>query len=345
MTRRYLIGKLGRAAVTIAAIAVLNFVLFRMLPGDPTRTFLPRNVTHERRQQIRADLGLSLPVLPVNLVLTNQGPQIRGFPASLGHNQFLAYLDNLAHLTLGDSFAARRPVVAVIAERIWPTVLLVGLAELLAIVVGVLVGLRAGWKRGGPFDTLNINVALALYAVPLFWLGMILLMAFASPAGLKLFPTGHMITPGAVFASPLDQLADVASHTVLPVVTLALGLYAGYALIMRSSVVEVLAEDYVTTARAKGLREGQILRRHVAPNALLPTVTQVALALGAILGGAIGVEQVFTWPGLGTLTIIAIQSKDYPILQGIFLFLTVTVVLANLLADLVYGMLDPRVRA
>jgi peptide/nickel transport system permease protein len=131
---------------------------------------------------------------------------------------------------------------------------------------------------------------------------------------------------------------------VLPVVTLALGLYAGYALIMRSSVVEVLAEDYVTTARAKGLRESQILSRHVIPNALLPTVTLIALALGSILGGAIGVEQVFTWPGLGTLTIDAIQAKDYPILQGIFLFLTVSVVLANLLADLVYGLLDPRVR-
>jgi peptide/nickel transport system permease protein len=345
MTSRYLLRRLGRAILTIAAIALLNFVLFRMLPGDPTRTFLPRNVSHDRREQIRDSLGLNLPVLPVNLVFTHFGPQIRGFPQSLTHNQLLTYLDNLAHLTLGDSFAAKRPVVAVIAERVWPTVLLVGLAELLAIVIGLLVGIRAGWKRGGLFDTINLNVALALYAVPLFWLGMILLMAFASPAGLKLFPTGHMTTPGAVFSSPIALLLDMASHLVLPVITLALGLYAGYALIMRSSVVEAMAEDYVLTARAKGLRDADVLRRHVVPNALLPTVTVIALALGSILGGAIGVEQVFTWPGLGTLTINAIQSKDYPVLQGIFLVLTVTVVLANLLADVIYGLLDPRVRA
>src|ERR1700693_5647757 len=344
MTWRYLLRKLGQALLTIAGIALLNFVLFLMLPGDPTRTFLPRNVTQLRREQIRTDLGLNQPTLPIDLAFTRSGPEIRNFPESLAHNQFFTYIGNLAHLTLGDSFAERRPVSVVISERIWPTVLLVGLAELLAIVVGLFVGIRAGWKRGGPFDAININVALALYAIPLFWLGMILLMVFASPAGLGLFPIGHMVTPGVDFASPVDQVLNVAAHAVLPVVTLALGLYAGYALIMRSAIVEVLAEDYVTTARAKGLRGSQILRRHAVPNALLPTVTLAGLAVGSILGGAIGVEQVFTWPGLGTLTINAIQAKDYPVLQGIFLFLTVSVVLANLLADLIYGILDPRVR-
>ena len=344
MSRRYVLRKLATALLTIAAIVLLNFVLFRMLPGDPTRTFLPRSVTQERREQIRQQLGLTQPILPVQIVVSNDGIEIADFPASLGQNQLWTYLGNLATLNLGDSFQERRPVVDVLAERIWPTVILVGVAELAALLLGLAVGIRAGWKRGGMFDTLNINVALALYAVPLFWLGMVLLMAFASPSGIKLFPTGHMITPGALFASPVDQVLDVAWHTVLPATTLALGLYAGYALIMRSSIVEVLAEDYIVTARAKGLREGDILRRHAIPNALLPTVTLVALALGFILGGAIGVEQVYTWPGLGTLTVEAIDAKDYPVMQGIFLLLTVSVVLANLAADLVYGVLDPRVR-
>jgi peptide/nickel transport system permease protein len=153
-----------------------------------------------------------------------------------------------------------------------------------------------------------------------------------------------MVTAGATFASPVDRLVDLGRHLVLPVATVALGLIGQYAIVMRSSIVETMSEEYVTTARAKGLSDGWVLRHHALPNALLPTVTLVAINLGYVVAGAITVEVVFNWPGLGTLTVEALSARDYPVLQGIFLLLSVSVVLANLAADMLYGRLDPRVR-
>jgi peptide/nickel transport system permease protein len=153
-----------------------------------------------------------------------------------------------------------------------------------------------------------------------------------------------MVTPGARHTDPVAYWVDVLRHLVLPATTLALGLIAGNALIMRSSMVETLREDYVTTARAKGLTESQVVRRHAIPNALLPTVTVVALTFGYVLGGAVGVEEVFAWPGMGSLIVDSIADKDYPVLQGVFLVIAACVVIANLIADVLYGILDPRVR-
>jgi peptide/nickel transport system permease protein len=170
-----------------------------------------------------------------------------------------------------------------------------------------------------------------------------LLLLFASQ--LRWFPTFGMVTSGAQYASFLDHAIDVARHLVLPAATVALGLIGQYAIVMRSSIVETLTEDYVTTARAKGLSSMRILRAHALPNAMLPTVTLVAINLGYVVAGAITVEVVFNWPGLGTLTVEALSARDYPVLQGVFLLLSVSVVLANLVADLVYGRLDPRVRS
>jgi peptide/nickel transport system permease protein len=171
----------------------------------------------------------------------------------------------------------------------------------------------------------------------LFWL-------LATPNGIPLFPGQQMVTPGAQHPDGVSYALDVARHLFLPALTLTLGLVAGYALIMRSSMVETLKEDYVTTARAKGLTEVQVVRHHAIPNAMLPTVTVVALTFGYVLGGAIGVEEVFAWPGMGSLIVDAIHDKDFPLLQGLFLIIAISVVVANLLADLVYGLLDPRVR-
>jgi peptide/nickel transport system permease protein len=154
-----------------------------------------------------------------------------------------------------------------------------------------------------------------------------------------------MFTLGAQYTSPLDKLYDFGSHLILPLATVALGLIGQYSIVMRSSVVETLGEDYVTTARAKGIDDRRVLRKHAIPNAMLPTVSLIAINLGYLIAGAITVEVVFNWPGLGTLTVDALTARDYPVLQGIFLFLSVTVVLANLAADIVYGILDPRVKA
>jgi len=342
----FLLRKLGGALVTLVAIAILNFVLFRLLPGDPITKLLPRNVSQAQKEALRARLGLDQPIFPA-VVRTPAGDlaiDVSTLPDSLVHNQFVTSLSNVATLDLGLSFASRTPVTDVILDHLWPTVLLVGTAEVIALAIGVLIGIRAGWKRGSRFDTLSINGSLVLYAVPLFWLVMLLFYFLATPNGIALFPGQQMVTPGIRHIDPIAYWADVLRHLVLPATTLALGLIAGNALIMRSSMVETLKEDYVTTARAKGLSESQVVRRHAIPNALLPTVTVVALTFGYVLGGAVGVEEVFAWPGMGSLIVDAIVGKDYPVLQGVFLVIAACVVLANLIADLLYGVLDPRVR-
>lgn len=338
--------RLAGALLTIAAIAVLNFFLFRLLPGDPVNNLLPRNVSQAQKQALRLRLGLDQPVFPA--IVREPTGRLRlapeTLPESLLENQFVTSLANLAVLDFGVSFTSRRPVIEDIADAFGPTVLLVGSAEVLALLAGALIGIRAGWRRGGRFDLVTINASLVLYAVPLFWLGMLLLWLFATRSGIPILPAQQMVTPGMRHPDGLAYAVDVARHMVLPVTTLALGLIAGNALIMRSSMIETLKEDYITTARAKGLTEATVVRRHAIPNALLPTVTVVALTFGYVLGGAIGVEEVFAWPGMGSLIVDAIRAKDFPLLQGLFLIIAVCVVAANLVADLVYGILDPRVR-
>ncbi len=324
MGARYVARRLVSAGVTILMIVLLNFVLFRMMPGSPERILLGRipGVTQEVREQTKREWGLDKPLFP---------------------DQFVAYLSATARGDLGFSYAARgRPVTEVLGQKLGPTLLLFGLGEIVAIILGIALGAYSGWKRGGIIDHVGNGLSLILYATPYFLLGMGLLLLFAT--GLGWFPTFGMLTAGRDYSGPLDQLGDLASHLALPLATVSLGLVGQYAILMRSSVMETLSEDYVTTARAKGLPEGRILRSHALPNALLPTVTLIAINLGYVVAGAITVEVVFNWPGLGTLTVDALASRDYPILQGVFLLLSVSIVIGNLLADLVYGFLDPRVR-
>jgi peptide/nickel transport system permease protein len=342
----WFLRRLGGAALTIFAIAVLNFFLFRALPGDPATTLLPRGVSQEEKDSLRKTLGLDQPLLP-GVVRTTSGSfriDLSTLPQSLTENQFVTYLSNLVHLDLGTSFAEERPVVDVIADHFWPTVLLVGVAEGLSIFFGMLIGIRAAWKRGGAFDVLSVNSSLIVYAIPFFWLGMLLLFFLATPHGIPIFPSQQMQTLGVTYDNPIDQAIDIGRHLFLPALCLGLGLLAEEILIMRSSMLEALREDYVTTAKAKGLKESDIVRHHALPNALLPTVTVIALTIGYVLGGAIGVEEVFAWPGMGRLTVDSIHDKDFPVLQGLFLIIAICVVVANLIADIVYARLDPRVR-
>ncbi len=324
MSARYLVRRLASAGVTILLIVVLNFVLFRMMPGSPERALLGRlpGVSPELIRDTRESWGLDKPLFP---------------------DQFVAYVASTARGDLGFSFAEDgRPVTDVIGQRLWPTLLLFGLGELVAIVLGLALGAYSGWKRGGLVDHVGNAISLVLYSTPYFLLGMGLLIVFATMLGW--FPTFGMVTSGRQYSDVFEHLGDIASHLVLPLATVALGLVGQYAILMRSSILDTLTEDYVTTARAKGLPEGRVLRAHALPNALLPTVSLVAINLGYVVAGAITVEVVFNWPGLGTLTVEALASRDYPVLQGVFLALSLAVVLANLLADLVYGVLDPRVR-
>jgi peptide/nickel transport system permease protein len=324
MRFRYIARRLGSALVTIAFIALINFVLFRAMPGSPERVILrgTPNVTTAQLEAARLRWGLNKPVFP---------------------DQFVAYVGATLRGDLGYSFIARgQTVTEVLAQRIWPTVILFGLGEIVAIAIGLVLGAYSGWRRGGFVDYLGNGISLILYSTPYFLIGMILLLIFATT--LHWFPTFGMLTTGAQYPGLFERAQDFVAHLVLPLTTVAIGLIGQYAIVMRSSIVETLSEDYVTTARGMGLREGRILRRHALPNALLPTVSLIAINLGYVVAGAITVEVVFNWPGLGTLAVQALTSRDYPVLQGVFLLLGISVVLANLVADLIYGALDPRVR-
>ncbi|HET9085822.1 MAG TPA: ABC transporter permease [Candidatus Limnocylindrales bacterium] len=324
MATRFIVRRFAQAALTIFLIVILNFILFRAMPGSPDRVLARNpNVSPEAIQQIRERWGIDKPLIP---------------------DQLIAYIGATFRGDLGNSFAEQgRPVTEVVGSRLGPTLLLFGLGEIIAIVIGLALGAYAGWRRGGPLDLVGNGVSLILYSMPYFLLGMILLLIFAST--LHWFPSFGMTTLGVTHDSPLAYLADVSAHLVLPVATVALGLIGQYSILMRSSIIETMSDEYITTARAKGITDSRVLRGHALPNAMLPTVSLIAINLGYVVAGAITVEVVFNWPGLGTLTVDALKSRDYAVLQGIFLVLSVSVVFANLGADMIYGRLDPRVRA
>ncbi|MBA2312578.1 MAG: ABC transporter permease [Actinobacteria bacterium] len=323
-TRSYLLSKVMQAVFTLLFILVFNFFLFRVLPGDPARILArDRGLPKEAVDELRADFGLTKPL-----------PQ-----------QFLIYMQDTVTGNFGISFAFRVPVVDKIQERVWPTVLLVGVSTIASTIIGLLIGIYGGWRRGSGFDVGSLGFSLVMYSMPEFWLGILLLIALAAGAGLfpAVFPTGGIETPNADLTGGA-KIADVINHLFLPGLTLTVAFLGEYALIMRSSLLDVMGEDYVTTARAKGLREALVLRRHVVPNAMLPTVTLTALNLGFVISGAITVETVFSWPGLGLLSLEAVDANDFPLLQGLFLLFSIAIVISNLTADVIYSYLDPRVR-
>ncbi|MFM8597723.1 MAG: ABC transporter permease [Mycobacterium sp.] len=318
---RYALSRVASAGGTFVFVIVFNFFLFRLLPGDPISLYTRgRDVDPEIKRQLQAR-----------------------FNAPIGE-QFITYLRNPFVPDLpSQRFSA--PVWDVILPRIWPTLVLVGTATLLATIFGVWLGVRCAWKRGGRFDKIATTITLVLYSMPEFWFGMILLIIFSVGVfGIPgIFPVGGLSTPGTDISS-LAGIADVAWHLTLPVITLTVIYLAEYALVMRASLINELDEDYLLTARAKGLRDADVRRRHAVPNALLPTTTLIFLNLGFVVGGAITIEYVFSIAGLGSLTVLALRGPDIPLLQTLFLLFSAAVIVANLLADLLYARLDPRVR-
>lgn len=324
MSRR--LGQIAmRAVVTLLMVAMLNFVLFRVIPGDPARLLLAGSrsgITTEQLETQRARWGLDKPLIP---------------------DQLISYVVSTVQGDLGFSFKYRGQKVSdLLLARLPATILLVGLAQIIAIVVGVLLGIYAGWRRQHTIDHVLTGSSLVFYSTPLFWLGMLLVLIFSTNLGW--LPAYGAYSPTVTAAEPMAWLLDRASHLVLPMLAVALGLVGQYVLVARAAMSDVMTEDYMVTARAKGLTGRQILMRHAFRNALLPVVTLVTLNLGYVVAGAITVEAVFAWPGIGGLTVEALNARDYPVLQGIFLLLGASIVAANILADLVYGLLDPRVR-
>lgn len=320
MSARWLTGKVAAAALTLLFVIIFNFFLFRVM-GDPTEQFarIPR-ATPQEVEKLREQYGLD---------------------KSLG-GQFVDYMADTAVLDLGESQTSRRSVLKEIGDALPWTLLLVGVGTLLATVLGSWMGVTAATKRGTKTDDSLLGFNLFTYAAPEYWIGILLILVFA--VWIPIFPSGLQMTPGLETSSFLVKAGDVAKHMVLPVTAMTLMLLGQYFLIMRASMVDVLTEDFVTVKRATGMRWDRVVSRHAVPNALLPLVTLAAIQFGFVVAGSITIETIFSWPGLGDLTFTAINDKNFPVLQGVFLVFSFGVILANLLADCLYFMLDPRVQ-
>ncbi len=310
------------AAALIAAVLVLNFVLIRLAPGDPALTIAGGmgGVTEDILRDIRRAYGLDAPL----------------------QDQLLLYLERTISGDLGYSLFFNAPVLDLILERLGPTVLLVATAMTVALTLGTFLGVLASRKPGGPVANLVTVLSLAGYSAPVFWTGIVLLLLFS--ATIPLFPLSGMYDVRLQGGGLLRAL-DVAHHLVLPAITLAIVFLAQYSRIARASMLDVLGADYIRTARAKGLGEGAVLFRHALRNAVLPVVTLAGLQFGNMLSGAVLVETVFNWPGLGQLAFESILRRDHPTVLGILVFATAMVVAANLLTDFAYRIVDPRIPA
>lgn len=320
--RDYILRKFGLAVLTLAVVVVVDFYLFRVLPGDPVRAVIGRNVRISRESQdaLRTQFGLDRPL----------------------HEQFIATIAQWARGNFGISWSQRKPVGEILLSKMGNTLMLIMLGQVFSIILGVLLGLFAGWKRKTAIDVGSLSFSLVAWAMPTFWLGIILLAAGSTWLGL---PTGGALSPENLGKPFWETLPDRLRHLILPTLTFTIVYLGEYMLIMRSSVLEVLSEDYILTAKAKGLSHWQVLRRHALKNAMLPIVTLIALNLGFTVAGAIYIETVFSYDGLGKLFQDALDKQDFPLLQGAFLLLAVAVIGANFVADLLYAYLDPRVKA
>jgi peptide/nickel transport system permease protein len=321
LSPRWLAGKALAALLTLIFVLVFNFFLFRVM-GDPTAQLarLPR-ATPEEIQQLRAAYGLDKPLL----------------------GQFADYVGDTVRLDLGISQRTRRPVWDEIGDALPWTLLLVGTGTLMATIIGTWLGIVAATRRGSRTDDGLLGFSLFTYSAPEYWIGLILILVFA--VAIPIFPAGLQTTPGKQFDSWIPHALDIAQHLVLPAIALTLVLLGQYFVIMRSSMVDVLTEDFITVKRATGLPWAKVVRRHAVRNALLPLVTLSAIYFGFVMGGIITIETIFSWPGLGLLEFDAINSKDFPMLQGAFLVFSVSVIVLNLIADCLYFVLDPRVQS
>lgn len=319
---RWLLRRLAQAVPIVLGIAVFNFALLHLAPGDAADVLAGEagGATPEYVQQLRSRFGLDQPL-----------------PVQLGR-----YLLNVARLDLGFSFRHNMPVSDLILSRLPATLLLMASAIALAFGLGVLLGVTAARRVNRLADNLISVGALLVYATPIFWLGLMMILLFSVHLGW--LPSGGMFTVGADFAG-LAHGADIARHLALPAVALSLFYTALYTRLMRASMLEVFNLEFVTTARAKGLSERAVAWRHVLRNALLPMVTMLGLQTGSMLGGSVLVETVFGWPGLGRLAFEAVLQRDHNLLLGILLLSSVLVVVVNMVVDMLYAVLDPRIEA
>ena len=317
----YLGGRFLQSVLVLWVVVTLLFLLFRLAPGNPLVAYIDPTFTEEQQEELLRQFGLDKP-LPV---------------------QYGIYLVNLAQGELGDSFFYRDPVGKLVMEVLPNTLYLTLTSLLIAYVIGIVGGIILAWQRGTRLEKVGVTFTLMTRAAPEFWVGMIFLAFFAFR--LQWFPSSGATSPGTIYESEWAKLTsmDFWKHMVLPATTMALYLHGLPLLLMRSNMLEVLEDDFITMGRLMGYSEWRLMVRHAARNALLPVVTAMALGVGYSIGGNVVVENVFGWPGLGRLLVRAVAASDYPLAQGAFFVIAVVMVMMNFLADVLYGVLDPRV--
>jgi len=318
--KRY-IGKRALSGLLVVLLSVcFNFTLIRLAPGDPIRIMAGMDNPNEAQiALLRAKYGLD-----------------KSIP-----EQFVMFLKQIAQGDLGYSYVSDQPVVDMILEKVGPTITLTLTALIFAVTLGTLIGVYAARKNGSWFDKMVCNVSYIFDATPGFWLGLMMIIVFASY--LKLLPTSGMVSLRNNYTG-IKYVLDVAKHLVLPISTMVLTQMPYYFRIARSSVLQAMAEDYVTTFRATGMKEGRIFNKYVLRNAILPTVTVVGMRMGFLLSGSVLIETVFAWPGMGRLMFTSIGKRDYPLLTGIYLVTSLMICVAMILVDILYGFIDPRIR-
>lgn len=315
LLRRFLV-----LLASIFAIVTFNFFLFHVIPGDPIRLIA-------RSQRLSPEAVVHL-------------RQLYGLDGSI-FTQYVDYLKNLLHGDLGYSYSLQEDVSAIVGRALVNTVILLTCSTLIVVLVGVGVGVFAGSRVGKKSDSATVVTSLVMWSLPTFWVGMLLLFTFGVWIGG--LPISGIQTPNAVYPNFFWVIGDIGRHLVLPTITLAIVDIAFFIIITRTSLVEVSGEDYMLTARGKGLSRRRVVWGHGVRNALLPVVTASVLYISALVAGAIQVEVVFSWPGMGLLTYNAVLARDYPVLEACFLIISVAVLVANFVSDLVYRRLDPRV--
>lgn len=317
----YLGGRLLQSLLVLWVVITLLFLLFRLAPGNPLVAYIDTTFTQEQQEILLSKFGLDKPL----------------------STQYFIYLGNVVQGEFGDSFRQREPVGEMVFEVLPNTLYLTLTALFIAYVVGVIGGIILAWQRGKRSEQLGVTFTLMTRAAPDFWVGMIFLALFAF--GLKWFPSSGVSPAGVLYDSEWEKLTSLEfwRHLVLPATTLAIYLHGLPLLLMRSNMLEILQNDFITMGRLMGYSEWRLMVRHAARNALLPVVTAMALGVGYSIGGNVVIENVFGWPGLGRMLVRAVSTSDYPLAQGAFLLIAVIMVGMNFVADLLYGTLDPRV--
>ncbi len=315
----YISRRIAQSLVLVLIVLTVTFFLLKLAPGDPMDRYYHPDIAPGTVELMRERLGLDKPV----------------------HEQYLKWVGSFIRGDFGVSLAYDVPVSALLAEAIPNTLRLTAAALLLHVFVGVALGIASAARRYSLFDRINTVAALFVYSIPSFWLALMLILLFSLKLGI--LPSSHMESIGAADAGGFALLVDRLKHLILPTFVLGIASAASTARYMRGSMLDVLKEDYIRTARAKGLTEGAVLIKHAFKNAALPIVTIVGLSLPFLLGGAVVTEKIFSWPGMGRLTVDAIYARDYPVVLAVNFVVACMVIAGNLLADVGYALLDPRV--